>query len=88
MPNPPPSDCTECEVKIILNGDVSARVLEATCERIEAFVASGREFPRAQKLVEMANSIENDVFKFQREVLEQIGFRGPWPDSLKKKHED
>lgn len=74
--------CPACEVKIILNGDVSARVLEATCERIEAFVAQGREFPDGLKLVKMANEIEDSVFRFQREVLEQIGFQGPWPHAL------
>ena len=79
---PPPSGCPECEQKIILNGDVSAKVLESTCERIEAFVAAGRKFPDALKLVKMANDIEDSVFKFQREFLDQIGFKGPWPKSL------
>ena len=88
MPPPDPNECPECEAKIILNGDVSAKVLEATCERIEAFVAKGRTFHDARKLVDMANDIENRVFIFQREVLEQIGFRGGWPNSFKKNHSD
>lgn len=76
--------CPECEVKIILNGDVSAKVLEATCERIEAHVAAGKKFSNALELVTQANLIEDEVFKFQRMVLEGIGFTGPWPKALSR----
>ena len=74
--------CPACEAKIILNGDVTARVLDATCEIIDKFVESGKKFPHARKLVEMANKLEDDAFAFQKEVLTQIGFAGPWPHSL------
>lgn len=74
--------CPECEQKIILNGDVAAKVLEATCERVEAFVDKGNKFPDAKKLVEMANKLEDDAFAFSKEVLTQIGFKGPWPKSM------
>ena len=83
MPDDPiPTDCPACEAKIILNGDIAAKVLESTCERIEAFVAEGREFPDALKLVKMANKLEDDAFAFTKEVLKQIGFAGPWPHSM------
>jgi len=83
MPDDPlPTGCPECETKIILNGDITARVLDSTCERIDAFVGAGKTFPNAHKLVVMANKLEDDAFKFSREVLEQIGFEGPWPKSM------
>lgn len=80
MPNG--SKCPECEQKIILNGDIAGAVLSATCERVEAFVASGKQFPDALKLVGMANDLENMAFAFSREVMEQMGFKGPWPKSM------
>ncbi len=83
MPDDPPLDCPACEAKIILNGDITARVLDSTCERIDAFVASGGVFPDAHKLVVMANKLEDDAFAFTKEVLSQIGFAGPWPKSMK-----
>ena len=64
MPDDPGIDCPACEAKIILNGDITARVLDSTCERIDAFVASGNTFPDAHKLVVMANKLEDDAFAF------------------------
>ncbi len=85
MPDDPGIEpCPACDTKIILNGDIAAKVLEATCERIEAFVSAGKTFPNAHKLVVMANKLEDDAFAFTREVLEQIGFSGPWPKSMKR----
>lgn len=82
-PDPPPSGCPECEAKIILNGGVAARVLDETCHTIYEFLERGK-FSEADKLelVVMANKLEDDVFKFQRRVLEAMGFKGPWPNSL------
>lgn len=80
--NDPPIDCPECAAKVILNGDITARVLDSTCERIDAFVASGREFSDVHKLVVMANKLEDDAFAFTKEVLKQMGFVGPWPHSM------
>jgi hypothetical protein len=82
MANGGTEPCPECEQKLILNGDITARVLDSTCERIEAFVATGKKFPHAPKLVEMANKLEDDAFAFAKEVLTQIGFTGPWPHSM------
>ena len=80
MPNG--AACPECEEKIILNGGVAEKVLSETCYTIKRFVDKGGKFPDALKLVQMANNLEDDVNKFRREVLEQIGFQGPWPYSL------
>jgi len=74
--------CPECEEKIILNGGIAEKVLGETCYTIKRFVDKGGKFPNAVKLVQMANKLEDDAFRFQREVLEQIGFKGPWPYSL------
>lgn len=83
MPNGDPSPtCPACEEKIITNGDVTARVLDATCERIDKFADKGGKFPNALKLVQMANKLEDDAFAFQKEVLAQLGFKGPWPKSM------
>lgn len=80
MPDPIP--CPACETKIILNGDIAAKVLNAICERIEAHVAAGKTFPDPLTLVQMANKLEDDSFKFAKEVLKQMGFQGPWPHSM------
>lgn len=82
-PDPPPSGCPEC-AKVILNGGVAARVLDETCHTIYEFLEGGGKFADAdiKELVIKANMIEDHVFKFQRKVLEGIGFKGPWPHSL------
>lgn len=73
--------CPECE-KVILNGGVAARVLDETCQTIYNHLESGGEFENISELVVKANEIEDLVFRFQRAVLEGIGFTGPWPHSL------
>lgn len=73
--------CPECE-KVILNGGVAARVLEETCQAIYNHLEGGGEFKNIKDLVVKANEIEDLVFRFQRAVLEGIGFKGPWPHSL------
>ena len=75
--------CPEC-AKVILNGGVAARVLDETCHSIYNFFEEGGHFSNQDKqdLVVMANKLEDDVFRFQRRVLEAIGFQGPWPNSL------
>ena len=70
------------EIKIILNGGIAARVLDEICHSIYNHVEAGGHFSNAPKLVKMANEIEDDVFKFVREVLDQMGFQGPYPHSL------
>ena len=83
MPDDPPIEpCPACEEKIILNGGVAARVLDETCHSIYEFIEKGGKFPNALKLVNMANDIEDRVFAFSKEVLSQIGFKGPWPKSM------
>lgn len=81
---PDPNQCPECEAKVILNGGVAARVLDETCSTIYSHIEAGKTFKDedVQALVVMANKIEDDVFRFQRKVLESIGFKGPWPHSL------
>lgn len=70
------------EIKIILNGGIAARVLDETCSSIYEFLEGGGSFSDPVKLVKMANEIEDRVFLFTREVLQQQGFSGPWPKSL------
>ena len=79
----PEDPCPEC-AKVILNGGVAARVLDETCHTIYTFLENGSEFKDAdiKDLVLKANKLEDDVFRFQRKVLESIGFKGPWPNSL------
>jgi len=80
----PPPECPECEAKVILNGDIAASNLAATCEAIERHVAQGKTFSNIYDLVVQANKIEDETDKFRRMVLEGIGFKGPWPRSLTK----
>lgn len=76
-------DCPPC-AKVVLNGGVAARVLDETCSTIYQFLEDGGKFTPADidQLVIMANALEDDVFRFQRKVLESIGFTGPWPNAL------
>lgn len=79
--------CPEC-AKVILNGGVAARVLDETCHTIYQYLEKeGNKFENIEDLVVRANEIEDKVFDFQREVLEGLGFTGPWPKSLKKEGE-
>lgn len=73
--------CPPC-AKVILNGDIAARNLEATCEAIERHLGLGFDFPNIDALVIQANKIEDETDKFRRMVLEGLGFKGPWPKSL------
>jgi len=84
LPNDSPSnDCPEC-AKVILNGGISARVLDETCSTIYNHLETGGEFKNVKDLVKRANQIEDLVFEFSRAVLEGVGFKGPWPRSLRK----
>ncbi len=71
-----------CQTKIIINGDVAAKVLETTCEAIERHLAAGGELPKGRDMIVLLNRIEDDAFKLQHMFLESIGFAGPWPHSL------
>lgn len=79
MPDP---ECPECEQKIILNGGVAARVLDETCKLIYSRVEEGKKFENVLHLVELANKLEDDAFRFQRAVLDSIGFEGPYSHAL------
>lgn len=98
MPNgPTPSNCPECEEKIILNGGSASAILNGNAALLDklctqVYRAVQREphpFTDPLKLVEMANEIEDDalalqakIFAFQREFLVQVGFTGPFPASM------
>lgn len=75
--------CPEC-AKVILNGGVAARVLDETCHSIYEFLEGGGKFSDEDKqaLVVLANALEDDVFRFQRRVLEAMRFQGPWSNAL------
>ncbi len=80
--------CPECEEKIILNGGVAEKVLGETCYTINRFVDEGKKFPNAERLVRMANALEDLAFLFQREVLDQMGFEGPYSHGLNRQVEE
>lgn len=75
------------EEKIILNGGVAEKVLGETCYTIKRHVDKGNEFTNAPKLVTTANALEDLAFLFQREVLDQIGFTGPYSHALNRQIE-
>lgn len=75
--------CPACELKLVLNGDVASKNLEAICEVIERYIDAGKKFSNINALVDQANLIEDEVDKFRRMVLEGMGFQGPWPHSLR-----
>lgn len=87
MPNGANSD----EEKIILNGGVAEKVLGETCYTIKRHVDEYQHaatekpaFPNAPKLVTIANALEDLAFLFQREVLDQIGFDGPYSHAINR----
>ena len=79
---PGPNQCPECEAKVILNGDIAARNLDAICELIERHIDADKKFTNILDLVTQANKIEDEVDKFRRMVLDGIGFKGPYPYSI------
>ena len=79
---PDPNQCPECEAKVILNGDIASKNLEAICETIERHVDAGKKFTNNFELVVQANLIEDEVDKFRRMVLDGMGFKGPYPHSI------
>ena len=85
------------EEKIILNGgsagvllNCSASLLEETCSTIYSFTEhdhfdankSTELVEAANKLEEMAFDFQRSVFKFQKKVLEAVGFSGPFPKTM------
>lgn len=82
MSNGDPPVCDAACQKLILNGDIAGDVISRTCERIEAFKASGQKFRNPLRTVEAANKIEDEAFKFERVILEEMGFTGPWSHAL------
>lgn len=82
--NPPPSSGCDlaCQTKIIIDGDMVAKVLEVTCEALERFFDKGGNLKHADKLHERLIKLENDAYAFQRAVLESMGYSGPWPKCL------
>lgn len=74
----------------VLTGNIE--LLKETCSRIYDLVDSHpthKPFTDPSVLVELANELEDDalriqrkIFAFQKAVLEQVGFRGPWPMSM------
>lgn len=79
-PTPPPPGGDE--EKIIINGGVAARVLDIICERLYDRIDKGWVPPDARKLVVMLNDIEDRVFAVQREFLDQVTFKGPYPHAI------
>lgn len=75
------------EEKIILNGGVAEKVLGETCYTIKRYVDGGGQFPQAPKLVTTANALEDLAFLFQRQVLDQVGFKGPYSHALNRQIE-
>ena len=83
MPDPPIPGCDlACQTKIIINGDSAARILDATCEGIERFLDHGGKLQNADKVLTQLVKMEDEVYKFQRAVLESMGYAGPWPKCL------
>ena len=56
-----------------------AKVIEDTCEKIEAF---GRPIPQADEVIMKLIAAEDLAFKWCRAVLEGMGYTGPWPQCL------
>jgi len=71
-----------CKTKIIINGDNAAKALETLCEQVEWARDRELDLPHGNKLIEILNRIEDDTFKAQRLLLEDLGFTGPWPKAL------
>lgn len=88
MSTSPPQSPDDGSVKLILNGDIPADVLNRLCEQIEYRRANDLEIPNTPELIRILNSVENLVFYAERRFLEGIGFHGPWPNALRIKPAD
>lgn len=71
-----------CQAKIILNGDIDAKILLSVCESIERFFAAGNTFPNKEKVLKYLMRVDDAVSDFERVVMEQQGYTGPWPKRL------
>lgn len=70
------------EEKIIINAGIAARVLDAVCERLYDRFEKGWEAPDIKKMVVLANELEDKAFAFEREFLDQAGFKGPYSHAI------
>lgn len=81
---PPPAECDlACQTKIIIDGGLAARALDETCSGLYYFFEQSGRLRDGKKVLEQLIKAENEVFKFMRVALEEMGHAGPWPDALK-----
>lgn len=74
----------------ILTGNIE--LLKETCSTIYRAVEkhhTGHPFANVTRLVELANELEDEalemqrkIIAFQKAVLQELGFQGPWPMSM------
>lgn len=81
------SDCNlACQTKIIIDGGLAGRVFDEACYGLKNFFDEGGKLKDGQRVLEQLIKAENEAFKFMRIALEEMGYEGPWPDSLPPPH--
>jgi hypothetical protein len=71
-----------CRTKIVVDGDLVAKVFETSCEGFEKFIAQGGQLKNSTKILDKLIAAEDAAFEFQRALLEGMGYHGPWPKCL------
>jgi hypothetical protein len=83
-PTSPPA-----ESKIIINGDIPEAGLGILCDEIKRCLEQHIHIANIGEICEILNGVENLVFYATRVFLEDgRGYHGPWPLSMRFKHED
>lgn len=79
MPDPPDPGCDlACQTKIIINGDNAANLISTACEAIQHFTSNGGRLKHGDKVIALANELEDKAVEFQKFVLrEAVGYSGP-----------
>jgi len=81
--DPTPECDLACQTKIIIDGGLAARALDETCSGLYYFFEQGGQLHNGSRVLEQLIKAENEVFKFMRIALEEMGHNGPWPNALK-----
>ncbi len=65
-----------CQTKIIINGGNAASLIEQSCEALQHFFNNGGTLKSGSKLIDRLNAIEDAAVDLQKEVLDQVGYKG------------
>lgn len=65
-----------CQTKIIINGGNAAKLIEQSCEALQHFFNNGGKLKSGAKLIDALNALEDGAVDLQKQVLDQVGYKG------------